>query len=63
MPLWLQPTLRAKQSAMESEGLIQTRDSTAVTIAKTNESMGVRPKVIPLIFHVLRGNKYVANGS
>ena len=60
MPLHVQPLLRARQAALEAEGLIQTRDSTLVTIQKTKESLGQVTKVTPLVSHVLRGNKYTA---
>lgn len=60
MPLHVQPILRAREAALEAEGLIQTRDTTLVTIQKTKESLGLVTKVTPIIFHTIRGNKYVA---
>jgi len=64
MPLFTQPLLRSKQAAMESEGLIQKRDSTAMTIQKTKESLGqvIKP-TLPGIVHVLRGTVHTANNE
>lgn len=64
MPLWVQPALRARQVAMENEGLIQTRDSVAITIQKAKESQGLVAKPgVAGAFQVLRGNKHTANSE
>lgn len=64
MPMWAQPLLRAKQVALEKEGLIQTRDSTLITIIKTKEALGLQVKpTLPGIQHNLRGNQHVANNE
>jgi hypothetical protein len=62
MPLWTQPLLRARQNALENEGLIQKRDSTGVTILKNKESQGLVAKPsLPGVQVNLRGTKHDAN--
>jgi hypothetical protein len=60
MPLFIQPSLRARQEAMESDGLIQTRDSALVTIYKSQESAGTKPKIVPQITIISRNTNYKA---
>jgi hypothetical protein len=56
--------LRAKQAALENEGLIQKRDSTAITFVKAKEAQGLQAKpTLPGIVHVLRGTTHVANSE
>jgi hypothetical protein len=62
MPLFTQPLLRSRHNAMENEGLIQKRDSVAVTIQKAKESQGLVAKPsLPGQQVNLRGNKHDAN--
>ena len=62
MPLWVQPLLRFRQEAMESNGLIQTRDSVEVTQYKAAEAAGTRIKVVPPSSEIyLRGTEYTAS--
>ena len=61
MPLSMCPSIRALQEALESEGLIKTLDSVAVTQLKALESAGTRPKVVPVQqVRIFRGTKYTA---
>lgn len=63
-PLWIQPSLRAKQNASENEGLIPKRDSTLMTIVKAKEAQGLQAKPnLPGIQSNLRGNKHDANSE
>jgi hypothetical protein len=64
MPNWIQPMLRAKQNAMENEGLLQKRDSVAMTFVKAKEAQGIQAKPsLPGIQHNLRGTSHVANNE
>ena len=60
MPLWVQPSLRARHEAMELDGLIQALDSTLVTNFKSQESQGLKPKVVPAITITIRNTSYKA---
>ena len=64
MSNWVQPALRARQEAMENEGLLQNRDSVGVTIQRTKESLGQASKpTLPGVFIVLRGNQHIAKNE
>jgi hypothetical protein len=58
MPTWVHPILRARQEALEAEGLIQKQDTVLVTNFKNQEAQGLRTKVVPNHIIVLRGNLY-----
>lgn len=59
MPLHVHPHLRALEEAEESEGLIQSLNSVAVTAILAAEAAPTRTKVVPVQFRVIRGTKYV----
>ena len=62
MPLHIHPALRAREEALEAEGLIKAIDSVAVQIAKTQEAEGTKVKVVPVAAtRVIRGNRYTAS--
>ena len=64
MAIWIQPALRARQEAMEAEGLIPNTDSTLMTIQKNKEAQGLAVKPsLPGTFQILRGNKHIANNE
>lgn len=59
MPLWVHPSLRARQEAEENAHIIQKRDSVSVTIAKALESAGVKAKPLPKITIYIGNISYV----
>lgn len=59
MPMVIQPCIRARETAMESNGLIQTRNSVGVTVRLAQEAAGTQLKVVPKEFFVFRGTKYI----
>ena len=64
MPLWVQPLLRFRQGALESNGLIQTRNSVAMTIQLNGESAGTLTKPNPPGESInLRGTVYTPSAT
>lgn len=47
MPIHVQPSLRAREEALETLGLIVSLDSQGVTLEKAAETAGVKVKVVP----------------
>lgn len=61
MPMHIQPVIRAWEEAKETNGLIQTLDSSLVDIYVAAELAGTQLKVVPKQTVVLRGTKYTAS--
>lgn len=61
MPLHMHPALRAREEALEAEGLIKPIDSVGVQIEKAHEAAGTKVKVVPVAAtRIIRGNSYTA---
>lgn len=58
MPMHIQPLIRAREEAEESNGLIQTMDSVGLTRWKAVETAGNRSKVVPKCTFIFRGTVY-----
>lgn len=62
MPLHIHPVLRAREEALEADGLIKPLDSVAVQTAKIQEADGTKVKVVPVATkRVIRGTLYTAS--
>lgn len=61
MPLHMAPRIRFIEETLETEGLIQVRDSVAITILKAQESGGSRAKVVPPVKIIHRGTVFTAS--
>lgn len=47
MPLHIQPSLRAREEALEAAGLLLSMDSVGVANQKSAEAVGLVAKVVP----------------
>lgn len=63
MPLHVAPVIRFLEECLESEGLIQTRDSVGVTLQKAAESGGATKPLPPGAAgkRYIRGTAYTAS--
>lgn len=60
MPLHIQPSLRAREEALEQAGLLATQNSQGVTNALAAEASGVAAKVVPATYYQFVNVKYQA---
>lgn len=58
MPIFVQPSLRQRQRAMELNGILQARNSVDVTQQQAKEAAGVKKVYTPGATIILRGTKY-----
>jgi len=60
-PIHIAPSIRAREDALESAGLIQAINSPAVTTQLNLESSGSVQKVVPNVTYNFNGTSYKAH--